>query len=123
MSDKSNPTSGHTPTPWVIGTENLGAEEIATVAWIGARRVGVHTPGIPGGNYRDTAFGNQEADTAFIVRAVNSHDELVEVLKDISKQRLSTEISTEEIEDDCDFISGYDAIVTVARAALAKVQS
>lgn len=58
----------HTPGPWVSAKYERG-NEIATVALIGDYVAGVPTPGIPGGNYRDTNYGTDEADARLIAAA------------------------------------------------------
>ena len=48
---------------------------------------------------------------------------LVEALRDIAAQKLATEIQTCADEEQFgDFDGGYDAIIAVARAAIAEVQ-
>ena len=46
--------------------------EHATVAHIGAYSVGVPTPGYPGGNYRDTDFGDEGQDADLIAALRNN---------------------------------------------------
>lgn len=52
---------GPTDHEWVAVHED-DAHEVATIGRIGDFVVGVATPGYPGGNYRDTSFGSDEAD-------------------------------------------------------------
>lgn len=53
-----------------------------------------------------------------IVRAVNSHDALLEALEGIANQRTLAEVIAAGDYDDSDFEGGYDAIVKIARTAL-----
>ena len=63
---------GHTPTPWVIGPNNLDIRD------------GKHEDNIVSLKYQDhVSCEQQEANAAFIVRACNSHDALVEACKEM----------------------------------------
>lgn len=75
----------HTPGPWVCAQdkERPCTLEIATVAWVADWVVGVPTPGYPGGNYRDTEYGSNEADATLIAAApdlLRALDEVVQAL-------------------------------------------
>lgn len=59
----------HTPGPWVALYQPVRDAEIATVSWVGEWCVGVMTPGFPGGNYRDTEWGDTAADARLIAAA------------------------------------------------------
>lgn len=60
-----------TKEPWVAVRDDIGVE-VATVAHVGDYRVGVATPGYPGGNYRDTDYGTDAEDARRIVACVNA---------------------------------------------------
>lgn len=78
-------TSSHTPTPWMIRPDELqeGSFQIRhetpfyrdnmLVASVIARTVD---------NIAEEHGGSQEANAAFIVQAVNSHEELLEAMKE-----------------------------------------
>ena len=69
--------SKHTPGPWVALYQPGRDAEIATVSWVGEWCVGVNTPGFPGCNYRDTKWGDTEADARLIAAA----PDLLEAIK------------------------------------------
>ena len=61
--------SEHTPGNWEYELwDTSGKSDMVTVAHVGDYRVGVLT-GIPGGNYRDTEYGTDEADARLITAA------------------------------------------------------
>lgn len=68
----------HTPGPWMFEFyEPEKKTEVCTVAHVGDYRVGFETPGYPGGNYRDSEYGHEEADARLIAAAPT----LLEALK------------------------------------------
>lgn len=81
--------SKHTPTPWEISEP--GNRDAAEDIWIlGAfeKPTEDDEPGYDGGQKvvaHVTTTPEQEANAALIIRAVNMHDELVNLLKRISK--------------------------------------
>lgn len=64
--------SKHTPTPWEVGDTGDGWNISATLA--DANGVRIH---------RVARKLDSEADAAYIVRAVNAHEQLVEALRDV----------------------------------------
>lgn len=83
----------HTPTPW-------------TVSLADGKAIGQTDSG------DELVYANSREDAAFIVRAVNAHEELVAALR-----ACEAYMSTAPIFD------GYLKAVDAARAALAKVAS
>ena len=62
--------SEHTPGPWMFELyEPEKKTEVCTIAHVGDYRVGFETPGYPGGNYRDSEFGHDEADARLMAAA------------------------------------------------------
>lgn len=61
----------HTLDPWVTERDRDPPHrpDIATVAWVDDWCVGIHTPGFPGGNYRDAEYGATESDARLIAAA------------------------------------------------------
>lgn len=86
--------ANHTPTPWVYSTATDGTCSI----WCD------HDVKVIG-------RAATETNAAFIVRAVNSHDELVAALR-----KVSAGISPDMDSKDCDYLRG------LIRAAFAKVK-
>ena len=69
----------HTPTPWLVVPEKLGSYQIRTVD---------DDVTIAGtfGYGADDRKDQEAANAAFIVRAVNSHDALIEALSYLEKE-------------------------------------
>lgn len=95
--------SNHTPGPWVCAKWD-SKPEIATVAHCGSMVIGIPTPGYPGGNYRDSEYGTDEADAALISAAPDLIAALSELVDCISETRGKN----------------ADAALHAARAALAR---
>ena len=56
---------------WISERRMQGAQTV-TIAVVGDYIVGIRTPGIPGGNYRDADLGPCDADAELIAAAVNA---------------------------------------------------
>ena len=74
-----------TPGPWVVAGNEEKFEGV-TIAIVGEVRVAKPTPGIPGGNYRDTHWGFDEDDAKLIAAA----PDLYEALQCFSPHRIGT---------------------------------
>lgn len=99
--------SNHTPTPYHVG------EGKASIIIYDSRGNAIADAKTFHGKHED---GQAEANAAFIVRACNSHAELLEALETLLKQYdiLLDELTEEEF-------SGYPEVIA-ARAALAKAK-
>lgn len=78
--------SERTPGPWTFRTLRHGSDEydihtITGQGWAGGGRTVADI-----GDWLDRPDGNAEADTKFIVNAVNNHDGMVATLQDIARQ-------------------------------------
>jgi hypothetical protein len=122
--------SEHTPTPWrkdeyalSIYADNVpkGPMRVADLrGWGYLTGKGHGALGLS----RDEGIAVQEANATFIVKAVNNHDALVKALEKISQQMTMGELIAEYGEDYLgDPEAGYDAIIMIAREALAKVSA
>lgn len=109
---KGEDMSKHTPTPWSIGITNNGADHINV--WMGIVHVASVMKFVPTGE-------SAEANAEFIVRACNSHDELVEALE---AQEAAEKWIAENDETDPFFEPTYTNMLEAARmlrkAAIAK---
>ncbi len=70
----------HSPTPWNVGIEQDEARRFPTVAIRCDNEK--HGNGVVGFEIAEMSGrgGNQESDAAYIVRAVNAHEKLIEAL-------------------------------------------
>ena len=103
MSEKSK----HTPTPWKANKWAPGWEISAPESHYTVCRL--------------TDCNNEEANAAFIVRACNSHDELLEALKGLLLEVTGAHSGTSSIFAE-ELKSGRSFHIAVARAAIAKAE-
>ena len=81
---KASAVASHTPTPWRFGPNAFGTIFIYTVARVEVAPTGFMAPTlICGGDGHRTLT---EANAAFIVRAVNSHEALITALEKLEQQ-------------------------------------
>jgi hypothetical protein len=108
----------HTPTPWRV-VENDGAYVKASYL----ARLRIETAPESGRDLclalviTDTSELNNRANADFIVRAVNSHDDLLEALKAVTETLASW---TADHSFDC--TAHIDAVLAVANAAISKAE-
>ena len=79
MTDATDKTAGHTPTPWETTTRAVGGPGIYGEI-DGRRRL---LAAIDSGGLSPIPLGTQDANAAFIVRAANSHAALVAALESL----------------------------------------
>jgi hypothetical protein len=71
-------TASHTPTPWVVEKNSVNAENGSVVS---IAECGLSAPGQSWSGTDYSTREHQAANAEFIVRACNSHDQLVAALK------------------------------------------
>lgn len=74
---KPTPETSHTPTPWELGADGRGIMADNQKLILHVKNTGPEHAGKPG----HVSVRESLANAAFIVRAVNSHDELLEAAK------------------------------------------
>lgn len=99
----------HTPTPWNV-EKITGNKE--TIFWLQANGSNIFTSA----NSATIYAGEDEANAAFIVRAVNSHDEMIASLKDILSRFKSC------IADGNGELSGDAPAIKTAETLIAKAE-
>jgi hypothetical protein len=120
MKTETKATPAHTPTPWEVhgpvkeGTLNLVDGKTSKMRDVGYGIRGVE-PKMFGGTVIGIEKGLTKANAAFIVRAVNAHDDLVSSASDLLKVLQSRFMRT-----GCSVIE--EAAIKCLRAAIAKAQ-
>ena len=79
----------HTPTPWISQglADSDQADEVGSVTIVGDNLGGLVAVALPWPTERDAAeFSRVEANAAFIVRAANAHDALVDALAGLMRR-------------------------------------
>jgi hypothetical protein len=100
----------HTPTPWTAKGYDVRAGQAGRmIAYTGPH----HTPD---DQYPKGCKLEDEANAAFIVKAVNCHDELVEALENCLSAFETHYVAGEKLSDI------YSARIERARAAIAKAK-
>lgn len=110
--------SAHTPGKWTAVYQPSRDAEIATIAWCADWCIGIPTPGVPGGNYRDLDWGDPAADARLIAAA----PELLDALRPFAALLAEHH---DDLPDDRPIFGINDAVITAgdlrrARAAIAK---
>lgn len=102
-------TQEHTPTPWIV-------EGCTVEAWRSSKPE--ETPEvIMGFEVASESLRQSELDAAFIVRAVNAHDDLVKACEEVL-ENIAHAVSRGYTAEEMQGMYGY----TRARAALAKAR-
>ena len=106
-------TASHTPTPWVVEKNSVNAENGSVVS---IAECGFSAPGQSWSGTDYSTSEHQAANAEFIVRACNSHDDLMAALEDMMAWARAV---SDEYIDGGDLREDYRQALSDARDALA----
>jgi hypothetical protein len=101
----------HTPTPWKLEHYGIGDSETQIVSYAENKGTKIIARLAPHGD-----FEKRESDAAFIVRAVNAHDELIAALKQARESYVYRTRHENKV------VGEGDTLLSVIDAALAKAE-
>ena len=101
-------TEQHTPGPWEVGSTGIITAKSATTFICDTRK-----------SAKRFLPPNAEIDAN--ARLIAAAPELLEALESIANNRLSVDVPNDEI-DKHDYAQGWDELVKIARAAIAKAK-
>lgn len=114
-----------TERPWIVceDPDDRGSREVATVGWFAeyAVQLAVATPGVPGGDYQNTAFGDPSTDAELTAEAVNSLPALLDQIDsqaaEIERLREVLKLAYGAMNYLGDVLNGMDAVEPEDEAA------
>ena len=114
-------TKQHTPGPWVVNLTTDGQPYITQADSVAEKTLGEPDPRfICKVGCESPAYGwtSEDLENARLIAAA---PELLEALESIANNRLSVDVPNDEI-DKHDYAQGWDELVKIARAAIAKAK-